>query len=101
MRFQRSLFLTLIILSSSCASILSNWKYASKGFVRWRENCEFNGYDIGSALVSRENCKMACIIDHHCNAFTYKQEVCYKKAIPYSHIETDVDGPICGWLPIR
>lgn len=79
-----------------------HWNYGKRGLVRWRENCEFVGYDIGNqSSPTSDDCGGLCIEDEQCNAFTYNSGVCYKKTIPYSLTKTDIVGSVCGWITIR
>jgi len=78
----------------------SDWKIAEDG-VKWAQNCDFEGHDIGATLnlIDGGQCGRICIDTVGCNAFWSKGGSCSLKSIPEGFRRTHFIGGVCGIIP--
>lgn len=77
------------------------------GGIKWFQNCDFVGYDIGRVLLTAstgQQCLNLCIANPECTHFAFGYEdYCYMKNAPLTYLrqENIPYKTICGFVPWR
>lgn len=102
----RPLFLLVIFaISISAQSSNRKWETSDDGQIKWSENCEFLGGDIGikKGILTLTKCQDICLADKRCTYFTYNfYGTCSLKLLEPGNLERSLPNeyfnPSCGYV---
>ncbi len=102
----RSLFVLVIFaISISAQSSDRKWETSDDGQIKWSENCEFLGEDIGirKGIQSLTMCQELCLADKRCIYFTFNfYGTCSLKVLEPGNLERSLSNkyfnPSCGYV---
>ena len=78
-----------------------HWNVA-RSDVKWLDDCDFFGHDIGRERSSAELCGDVCLKNPECNHFRFSGDgFCYVKKAPLTTSRSATDGGVCGYIPSR
>lgn len=95
-----STFLLLSVVSMTTVSARS-WKIGDNGLVRWDNNCDFYGFDIGQRASGGDQCGGICIANSRCTHFTHAGGICFLKRNTRGWRENNSGGAVCGFITGR
>ncbi len=77
-----------------------HWNVA-RSDVKWLDDCDFFGHDIGREQSIAELCGDVCLNNPDCTHFRHVGGFCYVKKAPLSTPRTAVNGGMCGYISSR
>jgi len=73
------------------------------GNIRWKKYCDFDGNEMATLKIPREQCGSRCEMNEKCNYFNWRDGICSLKHLNSitQSIKDNSPGSICGWIANR